>query len=48
MLGLELSHAVRVEEVIEGDAEQVVERVAQVSLSAGRKLDESGSDESEI
>ena len=35
MFGLQLSHAVRVEEVIERDAEQVVKRVAQVSLSAG-------------
>ena len=32
MFGLQLSHAVRVEEVIEGDSEQVLQRVAQVTL----------------
>ena len=33
MFGLQLSHAVRVEEVIEGDSEQILQRVAQVTLT---------------
>ena len=37
MLGLELSHAVRVEEVIEGDPQEVLQRVAQVALTTERE-----------
>ena len=33
MFGLKLPHAVRVEEVIEGDAQQVLQGVAQVTLT---------------
>ena len=33
MFALQLSHAVRVEEVIEGDSEQILQRVAQVTLT---------------
>ena len=37
MFGLELSHTVRVEEVIEGDPQEVLQRVAEVTLAAERE-----------
>ena len=37
MLGLELPHAVRVQHVVEGDPQQVLPRVAQVTLTAATK-----------
>ena len=37
MFGLELSHTVRVEEVIEGDPQEVLQRVAEVSLTTERE-----------
>ena len=37
MLGLELPHAVGVQHVVEGDPQQVLPRVAQVTLTAATK-----------